>query len=358
MKFLEKSLSEVAEFLGGKLIGNPDEKVSRPAEIQKAVEGTISFVSSPKYERFIYSCNATCLVVEPGFYERKKDEIDSGKIKVRNFIEVENPLLSMLRYLSLFEYEVSFPGNVGLSYISPSAFIGKNVAVFPFSYIGANVEVGDGSIIMPGVFIGDNSKIGKRVLIFPNAVIYPYSEIGDDSIIHAGTVIGSDGFGYISYFGEIKKIPQVGIVRIGKNVEIGANSCVDRATMDATEIGDDVKIDNLVQIAHNVKIGKGTRIAALTGIAGSSSVGENCIFGGQVGVSDHVEVGDFVLAAARSAIISKIESGKIVMGEPAMERTKFLKVHGLYLKLPEIWERIKKIEKEIESIKEKVKVKE
>ena len=356
MVFVEKSLKEVAEFLGGKLIGDPSEKVSKPAEIKGAEKGTIAFLSNPKYEKFVEDCEATCLVVEQGYYERKKREIDEGKIKVKNFIEVENPVLSMLRFLSLFEYKVSFPEGAGnLSFISSSAKLGKDVAVFPFCYVGAGVEIGDGSILMPGVFIGDNSKIGKRVIIFPNAVLYPYSEVGDDSVIHAGAVIGSDGFGYISFFGEIKKIPQVGEVKIGKNVEIGANSCVDRATLEATEISDDVKIDNLVQVAHNVKIGRGTRIASLTGIAGSSRVGEFCVFGGQVGVSDHVEVGDFVLAGARTAIISKVDSGKVVMGEPAMERPKFLKVHGLYLKLPEIWERIKKLEREIKELREKVK---
>ena len=353
---VEKSLKEVAEFLGGKLIGDPSEKVSRPAEIRGAKKGSISFLSSPKYERFIEDCEATCLVVEHGFYQRRKKEIDEGKIKVKNFIEVENPLLCMLRFLSLFEYKISFPdGAENLSFIASSAKLGRDVAVFPFCYVGAGAEIGDGSILMPGVFIGDNSKIGKRVLIFPNAVLYPYSEVGDDTVIHAGAVIGADGFGYISFFGEIKKIPQVGVVRIGKNVEIGANSCVDRATLEATEVSDDVKIDNLVQVAHNVKIGRGTRIASLTGIAGSSHVGEFCVFGGQVGVSDHVEVGDFVLAGARTAIISKVESGKVVMGEPAMERPKFLKVHGLYLKLPEIWERIKKLEREIKELKKEKK---
>ncbi|MFZ8802814.1 MAG: UDP-3-O-(3-hydroxymyristoyl)glucosamine N-acyltransferase, partial [Candidatus Calescibacterium sp.] len=188
-------------------------------------------------------------------------------------------------------------------------------------------------------------------VVFPNAVIYPFTEIGDNSIIHAGAVIGADGFGYISYFGDILKIPQVGKVKIGSRVEIGANSCVDRATMGQTEIGDDVKIDNLVQIAHNVKIGKGTRIAALCGVAGSSKIGEYCVFGGQVGVVDHVSVGDFSIVAARAAIISDVEGGKVIMGEPAMDRAKFLKIHALYLKLPEIYEKIKKLESEVEELK-------
>jgi UDP-3-O-[3-hydroxymyristoyl] glucosamine N-acyltransferase len=350
-----KTLREISDFVGGKIFGNPDELVFSPQSIEKAKEGEISFLVNPKYEKFIYETCATCLIVGSGFTERKKEEISSGKIKVKNFIEVENPYIAMVKVLSLWEYKSYFPeASHNLSFVSPSAKVGRNTIIFPFCYVGKQVEIGENCVLFPGVFIGDFSKIGDRVVIFPNSVLYPFSEIGDDSIIHAGAVIGADGFGYFSFFGEIIKIPQVGNVKIGKRVELGANTCVDRATMGSTEIGDDVKIDNLVQVAHNVKIGKGTRIAALTGIAGSSEIGEGCIFGGQVGVVDHVKVGDFSVIAARSAIISDIHGGKVIMGEPAMERTKFLKIHSLYLKLPEIFERLKSLEKEFQNLKDKI----
>ncbi len=350
MHIIEKTLKEIADFVGGEIYGDENEKVFAPSDISKAKKGNISFLISEKYEKYLYESQASCLVTEKGFLNRKKDEVKN--LKIKNFIEVENPSLAMIRILSLWEYKIHFPKEAkSLSYISPTAKIGKDVLVFPFCYIGKDVDIGEFSIIMPGTFVGDGSKIGRRVTIFPNVSIYPFCEIGDNSIIHSGAVIGSDGFGYISHFGEIIKIPQVGTVKIGKAVEIGANTCIDRATMTETIVEDDVKIDNLVQVAHNVKIGKGTRIASLTGIAGSSEIGEYCIFGGQVGVVDHVKIGDFAIIAARSAIISDTEGGKILMGEPAMERGKFLRIHSLYLKLPDLYERIKKLEKEVQELK-------
>ncbi len=339
------SLGELASFVDGELIGDRNETVTAPAEISKAQKGNISFLVSQKYRKFLKDCKATCIVVEKGFTETEKERI--SELEVKNFIEVDNPTLAMIKILSLWEYKVRFPDGHNLSYISPDAKVGEGVVVFPFVYVGSGAEIGNGSILMPGVFIGDGAKIGKGVFLFPNVVVYPYCEIGDNSIIHAGAVIGSDGFGYVSYFGEIVKVPQVGAVKIGRSVEIGANSCVDRATMGYTYIEDDVKVDNLVQIAHNVRIGRGTRIAALSGIAGSSTIGEYCIFGGQVGISDHVNVGDFAMVGARSAIMSDTEGGKVLMGEPAMERTKFLKTHALYLKLPEIYERLKELESKL-----------
>lgn len=341
---ISKTVQQIADFVFGKVIGDPDEVISRPSEIRKAKKGDISFLVYERYEKYLPECEASCLVVSYDFIEKKKDLMN--KIKVRSFIGCENPLLAMLKILSLWEYNVSFPDDRGreLAYISPKAFISPGVLVFPFSYIGADVEIGENSVIMPGAFIGDGSKIGKGVYIFPNVVVYPFCEIGDNSIVHAGAVIGADGFGFVSYFGDILKVPQVGNVRIGKNVEIGANTCIDRATMSTTEVADDVKIDNLVQIAHNVEIGRGTRIAALTGIAGSSKVGEYCIFGGQVGVVDHVEIGDYTIAGARTAVTSSVKGGVVIMGEPAMERTRFLKVHTLYMRLPEIYDRLKRLE--------------
>lgn len=348
MLSISKTIQEIADFVYGKVVGDLEEIIVRPSEIRKAKKGEISFLVSPKYEKYIPECEASCLVVSSDFFQK----VDRHKIKVKNFIEVENPLLAMLKILSLWEYNVSFPTDGRkFAYISPSAKVDPSALVFPFCYIGPNSEVGEKSVLMPGVFVGDGAKIGKGVFMFPNSVVYPLCEIGDNSILHAGVVIGADGFGYVSYFGDILKIPQVGNVNIGKNVEIGANTCVDRATMNSTEIGDHVKIDNLVQIAHNVSVGRGTRIAALTGIAGSSKIGEFCILGGQVGVSDHVEVGDYTMAGARTVIISKIEGGKVIMGEPAMERTKFLKVHTIYTKLPEIYERLRRLEKEFEDLK-------
>lgn len=347
-----KTLQELADFIYGRVVGDPNEVVFKPSEIRKAKRGDISFLVSPKYEKYLLDCEASCLVVSKDFLAK----FQRVNLKVKNFIEVENPLLAMLKILSLWEYKISFPdGGRKLAYISQSAKVDPSALIFPFCYIGANSEIGEKSVLMPGVFVGDGAKIGNGVFMFPNSVVYPLCEIGDNSIVHAGTVIGADGFGYVSHFGEILKVPQVGNVKIGRNVEIGANSCVDRATMGSTEIGDDVKVDNLVQIAHNVSVGRGTRIVALTGIAGSSKIGEFCILGGQVGVSDHVEVGDYTLVGARTAIISNVEGGKVVMGEPAMERTKFLKVHTIYTKLPEIYERLKKLEKEVEDLKFKLK---
>ncbi|MCS7214157.1 MAG: UDP-3-O-(3-hydroxymyristoyl)glucosamine N-acyltransferase [Candidatus Calescibacterium sp.] len=343
---ISKTIGQIADFVSGSVKGNPDELIFRPSEIQRAKKGDISFLVSDKYEKYLESCEATCLVVSQDFFERRKQIL--SKIRVENFIQVENPLLAMLKILSLWEYSLSFPENARhLAYVSPKAYVHQSALIFPFSYIGADAQVGEKSVVMPGVFIGDGAKIGSGVFMFPNSVVYPFCEIGDNSIVHSGAVIGADGFGFVSYFGDILKIPQVGIAKVGKNVEIGANTCIDRATMNITEVGDDVKIDNLVQIAHNVYVGRGTRIAAMTGIAGSSKVGEFCVFGGQVGVVDHVEIGDYTILGARAVVISDIEGGKVYMGEPAMERIKFLKVHSLYTKLPEIYERLKKLEEEV-----------
>lgn len=290
---MEFTAEQIANVIGGRVEGNKDAKVHTFAKIEEGTEGAISFLSNPKYTHYLYNTKSSIVIVNEGV-ELEKD-VDATLIRVPNAYESIAKLLQI--------YEASKPKKTGVApqaYIAPSAKLGNNCYVGPFAYVGEGAEIGDGCQIYPHAVVGDNVKVGSNCIFYPNTTIYQGCKIGNNVTIHAGSVIGADGFGFAPGADGYDKIPQIGIVVIEDNVEIGANTCVDRSTMGATVIHKGVKLDNLVQVAHNVEIGENTVMSAQVGIAGSTKVGSWCMFGGQVGLAGHITIGDKTFLGAQS----------------------------------------------------------
>ena len=282
---MEFTAEQIANVIGGRVEGNKDAKVHTFAKIEEGTEGAISFLSNPKYTHYIYDTKSSIVIVNEDV-ELEKD-VDTTLIRVKNAYESIAKLLQI--------YEASKPKKTGVApqaYIAPSAKLGNDCYVGPFAYVGEGAEIGDGCQIYPHAVVGDNVKVGSNCIFYPNTTIYQGCKIDNNVTIHTGSVIGADGFGFAPGADGYDKIPQIGIVVIEDNVEIGANTCVDRSTMGATVIHKGVKLDNLVQVAHNVEIGENTVMSAQVGIAGSTKVGSWCMFGGQVGLAGHITIGD------------------------------------------------------------------
>jgi UDP-3-O-[3-hydroxymyristoyl] glucosamine N-acyltransferase len=340
---MEFTVAQIAQILNGRLEGEGNRKVNTLAKIQEADFNSISFLSNLKYENFIYSTGAAAVIVDETFVPKEK--LNTTLIWVKNSYSAFSTLLEEYHKLnSLKKIGVEQP-----SFINDSTSIGKNHYRGAFSYIGEKCKIGDNVKIYPNVFIGDNVKIGNNTIIYAGVKICNDSIIGSYCTIQAGAVIGSDGFGFAPQEdGSYKTIPQIGNVILEDHVDIGANTTVDRATMGSTIIRKGVKIDNLVQVAHNVEIGKNTVMAAQTGIAGSTYIGENCVFAGQVGVVGHVKVADNTTIAAKAGLSKTIrEEGKIFSGYPGMENKTYLKTHTIYKKLPELLKRIEELEEKV-----------
>lgn len=344
---MEFSAKQIADFLHGEVEGNPDVKVNNFAKIEEGKPKTLSFLSNPKYTHYIYETQADIVLVNADFKPEKE-------IKA-TLIRVEDAYGALAKLLELVEK--SKPAKVGIepmSYVSQSAKVGENVYVAGFAYISDNAVVGDNSKIYPHVFIGDNVTIGNNVTLYSGVKIYADCKVGDNSIIHAGVVIGSDGFGFAPKAdGSYHKIPQIGNVVIENNVEIGANTTIDRAVMGSTIIGEGVKLDNLIQIAHNVEIGKHTAMASQVGISGSTKIGEKCVFGGQVGLAGHLTIGDRVKIGAQSGIMRDVKEGAEIIGSPAIPVRDWYKSSVIFAKLPEMYRELSQVEDEINKLKEK-----
>lgn len=343
---MEFTAKQIADFLQGEVEGNPDVKVNNFAKIEEGKPGTLAFLSNPKYTHYIYDTKADIVLVNADFKAGK--EIKATLIRVANSYEALAKLLELV--------EKSKPSKVGIepmSYVAPSAKMGKEVYVAGFAYVGENVVVGDNSKVFPHVFIGENVVIGNNVTLYSGVKIYAGCKIGDNSIIHAGAVIGSDGFGFAPQAdGSYHKIPQMGNVVIEKNVEIGANTVIDRAVMDSTIIREGVKLDNLIQIAHNVEIGKHTVIASQSGVSGSTKIGKNCVFGGQVGLAGHLKVGNNVKLGAQSGIMKNLKENSELIGSPAIPIRDWYKSSVIFGKLPEMYREIAQLKKEINELKD------
>lgn len=343
---MEFTAKQIADFLQGEVEGNPDVKVNNFAKIEEGKPGTLAFLSNPKYTHYIYDTKADIVLVNTDFKAEK--EIKATLIRVANSYEALAKLLELV--------EKSKPTKVGIepmSYIAPTAKMGKEVYVAGFAYVGENVVVGDNSKVFPHVFIGENVVIGNNVTLYSGVKIYAGCKIGDNSIIHAGAVIGSDGFGFAPQAdGSYHKIPQMGNVVIEKNVEIGANTVIDRAVMDSTIIREGVKLDNLIQIAHNVEIGKHTVIASQSGVSGSTKIGKNCVFGGQVGLAGHLKVGNNVKLGAQSGIMKNLKENSELIGSPAIPIRDWYKSSVIFGKLPEMYREIAQLKKEINELKD------
>jgi UDP-3-O-[3-hydroxymyristoyl] glucosamine N-acyltransferase len=340
---MELSISQIAEIIGGEINGDGTQKISSIAKIQEAGEGCISFLSNPKYEPYIYTTEATAVIVKKSFQPRK--------ILNTILIKVDDPYLSFTSLLEEYDKLISFQ-KVGIEdpcYIGKNCKIGENIYRGAFSYIGNNVNIGNNVKVYPQVYIGDNVKIGDNCVLHPGVKIYSRTIIGNNCVFQSGVVIGSDGFGFApQQDGSYKKIPQVGNVIIEDDIEIGANTVIDCATMESTIIRKGVKLDNLIQIAHNVEVGKHTVIAAQSGISGSSKLGENCIIGGQVGIVGHIEIANKISVAAKSGVSkSCLKEGTVLLGSIGFERNDYLRSYAIFRKLPELQNRIKELEEKI-----------
>ena len=338
---------QIASFVGGEVEGNPNASVTTFAKIEEGVPGALSFLANPQYEQYINNTKSSVVLVNKDF--QLKSTVETTLVRVDNAYE------SVAKLLTLYEsMKQKKTGVSDKAYISPTAKIGEDCYVAPFAYIGDNVVVGNGTTVHPNAVICDNASVGEDCIIYPNVTIYHDCKIGNRVILHAGAVIGADGFGFAPTANGYDKIPQIGIVTIEDDVEIGANTCVDRSTMGTTIVRKGVKLDNLVQIAHNVDVGSHTVMSAQVGVAGSCKIGEWCMLGGQVGVAGHITVGDRTYAGAQSGIPGgrMIKNGNCtVMGYPAIEQKNFARSAAVYKNLPELAAQINELKREIEELK-------
>ena len=340
---MELTLKEIIKITGGRIVGDENVKIRNIAPIDKAKEGDITFLVNKKYIPFAKTTQASAIFVERELQDVKTSQIVS-----------DNPYLAYAKLLTFFtKKEIQHTGISDKAFVSSDTKIPEEVSIYPYVYIGENVEIGENTIIYPHVFIGDNCKIGSNCIIYSNVSIYRDTIIGNNVIIHAGTVIGSDGFGYAKDGDKYYKIPQIGNVIIEDDVEIGANCTIDRGAIECTRIGRGTKIDNLVQIAHNVEIGENSVIVAQVGISGSTKIGKSVVLAGQVGVAGHIKIGDNVMVGAKSGIGRSLKDGEIVSGIPVIDHKKWLRWAVSYEKLPELIKKVKELEKMIDKLKDK-----
>ena len=336
--------TEIAAFLKGEIVGNGDVRVSEVSKIEEGKPGTLAFLANVKYESFIYTTEASVVLVNKNFIPKNK--ITTTLIKVDDAYHAFASLLDLyVQAKASLKNGIEQP-----SYVATSAKIGNNVYVGAFTYIGDKCKVGNNTKIYPQVHIGSNVTIGENCILYAGVKIYDNSVIGNNCIFHSGAVVGSDGFGFAPHQdGTFKKIHQIGNVVVEDDVEIGANSTIDCGTMESTIIHKGVKIDNLVQVAHNCEIGENTVIASQTGISGSTKVGKNCMFGGQVGLAGHLTIGDKVSIAAQSGIAKNINAGEIVFGSPALPIKDAMRAISVYKNLPNLQREVRQLQKEIHS---------
>lgn len=338
---MEYTLKEISQAIGeSEIIGDPNYKVSSPAPLKEAGAKQISFYANSKFKDFIGSCQAGALLVD----KNKAAEaagFPGGKILAANVI------WAWAKTLKLWENgaQSEFKGLNPKASIAPNAQLGKNVSVGAFAVIEDGARVGEETTIYPNCFIGKNVSVGSNAIIYPNVVIRENCAIGDRVIIHSGAVIGSDGYGFVTVNGKHEKIPQIGNVVIENDVEVGANVTIDRATVGTTRIGEGTKIDNLVQIAHNVDVGKHCLLVAQSGIAGSSKLGNYVVLGGQSGVSDHVEIAEGTMVGGGAGVIGDVKTKEILWGMPARKYKEQMRLLALMNKLPEIYETVKSLTK-------------
>jgi UDP-3-O-[3-hydroxymyristoyl] glucosamine N-acyltransferase len=342
---MQFSATQIAMMIGGKVEGNPDAAVASFGKIEEAQAGQLAFLANPKYEEYLYSTNASIVIVNESL--ELKQPITATLIKVPDAYTSFAVLLD--KYQQIQRQQLS--GIQQPVYIAATAKTGNNVFIGAFAYLGEDVIVADGAKIYPNVFLGNHVIVGENSIIHPGVKIYHDCVIGKNVVIHAGTIIGSDGFGFAPQAdGTYKKIPQIGNVIIEDDVEIGANSTIDRATMGSTLIKAGAKLDNLLQIGHNAEVGNNTIIAAQSGISGSTKIGNNVMIGGQAGIVGHITIGDGAKINAQSGVSKTLEPGKTVTGSPAFEYTAALRSQAASRKLPDLEKRIKELENQIAAL--------
>lgn len=342
---MEFTAQQIADLLQGTVEGNPSEKVSRLSKIEEGTPGSLSFLANPAYTPYIYGTDASIVIVNKDFVPEK--EVKSTLVRVENAAASFAKLLEV--YNTIQRNKIGIEEN---SYIDPSSTHGDDLYLGTFAYVGKGVTLGNRVKIYPNAYVGDNCVIGDDTTLFPGVKIYSDCIIGKHVTLHSGVVVGGDGFGFQPNNGSLQKVAQIGNVIIEDLVEIGSNSTIDRATLGSTIIRKGVKLDNLIQIAHNVEIGENTVIAAQTGIAGSTKIGKNCMIGGQVGIVGHIQIADDVKIAAQSGVGSSVNTpGEILQGSPAFNIGDYKRTYVLFRKLPELEKKITELQKTLAEIR-------
>lgn len=342
---MEFSAKQIAEYLGGVVDGNENTTVKTFAKIEEGMPGAISFLANPKYAHYLYQTESSIVLVNKDFQPEQEYKA--------TLIRVDNAYESIARLLTLYQSTMQKREGIHpLACIAESAQVGEGTYVGPFAYIGEGAVVGKGCQIYAGVVIEERAQVGDDCLFYPNVSVYHDCKIGNRVVLHSGCVIGADGFGFAPAADGYEKIPQIGIVTIEDDVEIGANSCVDRSTMGSTFVRKGVKLDNLVQIAHNCEVGSHTVMSAQVGVAGSTKIGQWCMFGGQVGIAGHAHIGDRVMTGAQAGIAGSIPKGNVtIQGSPAIDAKNFMRSSVVFKYLPEMQKEIRALRKEIEELK-------
>ena len=344
---MEFSAKQIAEYLQGTVDGNPDAAVKSFAKIEEGVEGAISFLANPKYAHYLYETKSSVVLVNQDFTP------DADKSYTATLVRVPNAYEAIAKLLTLYEqFKGKRTGVHALAFVAESAKIGENCYIGPFAYVGENAEIGSGTQLYPHAVVEERAKVGDDCILYPNVSVYHDCIVGNRVILHSGCVIGADGFGFAPSPNGYEKIPQIGIATIEDDVEIGANACVDRSTMGSTYVRRGVKLDNMVQIAHNVEVGSHTVMSAQVGVAGSTKIGEWCMFGGQVGIAGHINIADKTMTGAQAGIAGSIKKpGSTIQGSPAINAKDFFRSSIIFKRLPEMYNELDDLKKQIEDLK-------
>ena len=342
---VEFTAAQIAALLGGKVEGDPETKVFNVARIEDGAPGMLSFLSNPKYIQYLYETKSSIVLVNADF--EPTETVKTTMIRVPNAYESFAQLLAI--------YQEYTNNKIGISercYIAPDAEIGENCYIGEFAFVGERAKIGNNVKIYPQCYVGDDVVIGDNTVLYAGVKLYAMTHVGKNDIIHAGAVLGADGFGFVPQpDGTYKKIPQIGNVLVGDNVEIGANTTIDRSTMESTKIHDGVKLDNLIQIAHNVEVGENTAMAAQTGVAGSVHIGKNCILAGQVGISGHLSIADRTTIGPQSGLTKGTkEPGTTIMGYPAYDYNKYMKDTARVRNLSKLEDKVAEMEKKLKEL--------
>ncbi len=347
-KVMNFTADQISHLVNGTIVGDASVTVNTFAKIEEGHPGALSFLANPKYTHYLYTTESSVVLV-------KRDFEPEHPVKA-TLIKVDDPYDTVARLLTMVS-EMLTPKPTGIeqpSFVAEGTELPEDVYVGAFSYIGKNVKLGRGAKIYPQCYIGDGASIGEDTIIYPGVKVYHGCKIGDRCILHSGVVIGADGFGFApAPTGEYPKIPQLGIVEIADDVEIGANTTVDRATMGATRVGKGTKLDNLIMVAHNVEIGCHNALASQTGIAGSTKIGSHCMVGGQTGFAGHIKVGDNVMIGAQSGIPDNVADGSKIMGYPAVGIKEFFRNYAYTRRLGELFAQVRKLQSQVDSLSDK-----
>ena len=343
MKF---TAQQIADFLDGFVEGNQHEEVDDFSKIEEGKSGTLTFLANPKYQHYLYDTKASIVLIDKSF--ELTDKISATLVRVDNAYE------AFAKLLKLYQEQMNGQEKTGIednTFISNTAVLGQDIYVGAFSYVGENVKIGKNVKIYPQVFLGDNVEVGDNTVLFPGVKVYHHCAIGSNCCLHAGVIIGADGFGFAPQNDKaFEKIPQIGNVIIEEGVEIGANTTIDRATIGSTIIRKNVKLDNQIQIAHNVEVGENTVVAAKVGVSGSTKIGKNCMVAGQVGFAGHLKIGNHVIVGAQAGITNDIEDNQIIQGSPAFNIKDFQRSNVVFKHLPELRRELTALQRQVSDL--------